>query len=88
MKIAFADPIACDYTIETPYQQPLGGSQSALCYLAEELASQGHEVFLLNNSKTPRISRGVVCLPLPLTNQEKNISIGCSPAPRSPIKHN
>ncbi len=68
MKIAFADPIACDYTIETPYQQPLGGSQSALCYLAEELASQGHEVFLLNNSKTPRISRGVVCLPLPLTN--------------------
>jgi glycosyltransferase involved in cell wall biosynthesis len=68
MKIAFADPIACDYTIETPYQQPLGGSQSALCYLAEELASQGHEVFLLNNSKTPRISRGVVCVPLPLTN--------------------
>ncbi len=68
MKIAFADPIACDYTIETPYQQPLGGSQSALCYLAEELASQGHEVFLLNHSKTPRISRGVLCLPLPLTN--------------------
>lgn len=76
MKIAFADPIACDYTIETPYQKPLGASQSALCYLAEELASQGHEVFLLNNSKTPRISRGLVCLPLPLTNQEKNISIG------------
>ncbi len=83
MKIAFADPIACDYTIETTDQQPLGGSRSALCCLAEELASQGYEVFWLNHSKTPRISRGVVCLPLPLTHEEKSIKYLDWKLPRS-----
>ena len=68
MKIAFGDLFDCDYTIETPYQTPLGGSQSALCYLAEELARQGHEVFLANQTSQPGMWRGVKCLPVPLTN--------------------
>jgi len=64
LHIAFVDFIAWDYTIETAYQRPLGGSQSALCYLAEQLALRGHEVQLINNAAVPGVSRGVVCLPL------------------------
>lgn len=58
------DLIPWDYRIESAYQIPLGGSQSSLCYLAEQLAGQGHEVFLLNNTPSKGLSRGVMCLPL------------------------
>ncbi|MBD2461995.1 tetratricopeptide repeat protein [Oscillatoria sp. FACHB-1407] len=64
MRIAFLDPIPWDYRTETPYQQPLGGSQSAACYLAEALAQAGHTAFLLNNTALTDLSRGVICLPL------------------------
>ncbi len=64
MKIAFADFIAWDYKIDSAYQMALGGSQSALCYLAEGLAQQGHEVFLVNHTSDPGISRNVMCLSL------------------------
>jgi predicted O-linked N-acetylglucosamine transferase (SPINDLY family)/glycosyltransferase involved in cell wall biosynthesis len=64
MRIVFVDPINWDYQIETPYRSPLGGSQSALCYLAEALATQGHDIFLLNSATLAGLSRGVVCLPL------------------------
>ena len=64
MRIAFMDLIPWDYRIESAYQIPLGGSQSSLCYLAEQLAGQGHEVFLLNNTPSKGLSRGVMCLPL------------------------
>ncbi|MEG4007423.1 hypothetical protein QUA41_16185 [Microcoleus sp. Pol11C1] len=50
MKIGFLDTYTWDYNIETPYREPLGGTQSAICYLAEALAAQGNEVFLLNNT--------------------------------------
>jgi glycosyltransferase involved in cell wall biosynthesis len=63
MKIAFLDTMIIDYVIETVYQRPMGGSSSALCYLAEELAKQGQEVFVLNRTTTPGVSRGVTCLP-------------------------
>lgn len=62
MRIAFINLSNWDYTVETPYERPLGGSQSALCYLAEQLAALGHEVSLLNNVTQPRVTRGVqVC---------------------------
>lgn len=63
MKIAFADFTGTDYNVESAYQVPLGGSESACCYLVEALALQGHEVFLLNNSSIAGMSRGVMCLP-------------------------
>jgi tetratricopeptide (TPR) repeat protein len=60
--------LACYYPqpvrTETPYEKPLGGSESALCYLAEALAGQGQEVFLLNAGGAAGLSRGVPCLPL------------------------
>lgn len=64
MKIAFLDFLPWNYKVESAYQVALGGSQSAMCYLAEALAKQGHEVFLLNNTLEAGISRGVTCLPL------------------------
>ena len=64
MRIAFLDPIHWDYKVESAYQKPLGGSQSALCYLAEALAKQKHEVFLLNSTSKAGISLGVMHFPL------------------------
>ena len=58
MRIAFFDAQKLDYTAETPYLRPLGGSQSALCYLAAELARLGHEVAVLNATSTPGCYRG------------------------------
>jgi glycosyltransferase involved in cell wall biosynthesis len=49
VKITFLDPVGWDYNAETPLTQPLGGSQSALCYLATELACQGHEISIVNH---------------------------------------
>ncbi|MBD2125285.1 glycosyltransferase family 4 protein [Microcoleus sp. ZQ-A2] len=70
MRIAFIDPITWEYNIASAYQMPMGGSESALCYLAEALAKQGHQVFLLNNTSVPGKSRGVICLPLNTVPQQ------------------
>ena len=64
MRIAFIDFIKWDYKVESAYKMALGGSESASCYLAEALAKQGHQVFLLNKTSVPGMSRGVICLPL------------------------
>ena len=60
--IAFIDPARGDYTPDTPRLQPLGGSQSALCYLTEKLAAAGLPVTLVNGTRTPGSVRGVRCL--------------------------
>jgi glycosyltransferase involved in cell wall biosynthesis len=59
MHIAFIDPVDWAYTPDTPLERPLGGSQSALCYLASELARRGHMVSLFNGSKTESECRGM-----------------------------
>jgi predicted O-linked N-acetylglucosamine transferase (SPINDLY family)/glycosyltransferase involved in cell wall biosynthesis len=64
-RVLFIDASTGDYAPDTPYQRPLGGSQSALCYLAEQLAENGKDVFLLNRITRPRIVKGAVCLELP-----------------------
>jgi hypothetical protein len=64
MRLLFVDPVPWDYTPDTPYARPLGGSQSALCYLAERFAALGHEVGLLNNAQTCGVVRGVHCFNL------------------------
>ena len=64
MRIAFIDAISWDYVIESAWQTPLGGTQSGLCYLAANLAKQGHEVWLINQCQRPQISRGVSCAPI------------------------
>jgi glycosyltransferase involved in cell wall biosynthesis len=59
MHIVFIDPAGMQYTVETPYERPLGGSQSAVCYLAIELARLGHSVTVLNGNATTSEGRGV-----------------------------
>ena len=48
MKIAVFDN-AWTYTIDTPYEKALGGTQSAIVYFLEEMAIQKHDVYLFNN---------------------------------------
>lgn len=64
-RIAFVDPSTSDYAVDSPYHQPLGGTQSAICYLAEQLAAQGYQVTLLSRNSRPRVSHEVTCLALP-----------------------
>lgn len=62
MNIVFLDLIPWGYDPETPYQRPLGGTQSAVCYLGEALARRGHQVYLVNALARPAQVRGVHCL--------------------------
>jgi len=61
MRIAFIDFIDWDYHVATPLERPLGGSQSAMCYLAAALAKAGHEVTTLTNTSRERVAEGVAC---------------------------
>ena len=49
MKIAVFDT-CWEYTLDTPYEKPLGGTQSAICYFLEEMALRGHEAYIFNKS--------------------------------------
>lgn len=62
MRLMFVDSINWDYSVASVYEGPLGGSQSALCLLAESLAHRGHEVSTLTNTSRPGPCRGVICL--------------------------
>lgn len=62
MRIAFVDASPADYNVTSPYNIPLGGSHSAVCYLAAALAKQGHEVALFNHTSQPGHYLGVDCL--------------------------
>ena len=59
MRILFIDPSRLQYTVDTPYERPLGGSQSSLCYLAVELAQLGHSITIVNAVTAEAESRGV-----------------------------
>ena len=61
MRIVFYDRTPVDYSAETPFRAPLGGSESALCYLSIELARLGHQVELISNISAPARYRGVEC---------------------------
>ncbi len=70
MRLLLIDPSAWNYNVESVYQQPLGGSQSALCYLGEAMARRGHQVTLLTNTTQPGLCRGVCCLAISTTTPE------------------
>ena len=61
MKLAFVNPnLAHDYSVDTPFEAPLPGSESAQVYLAVELARRGHEVAVFTGANGPaRHTRGV-----------------------------
>jgi protein O-GlcNAc transferase len=64
MRIAFTDFTDADYTVATPLVQPLGGTQSAACYLCRRLAEMGHQIFLVNRTSTPGVFERVEHLKL------------------------
>jgi glycosyltransferase involved in cell wall biosynthesis len=61
-RVAFLDRIDWDYRSDTPLTRPLGGSQSALCYLASALADAGHEVRMVTMTRSPGRVGNVDCL--------------------------
>ena len=64
MRIAFFDSISWEYSVDTAWTTPLGGTQSGVCYLAAALAELGHDVFLINTSSEAHRSHGVQVLPI------------------------
>jgi glycosyltransferase involved in cell wall biosynthesis len=59
MKIGFIDLSEIKFTARTPFEEPLGGMQSALVYLSCELVKQGHEVVIINRSESNELFQGV-----------------------------
>jgi glycosyltransferase involved in cell wall biosynthesis len=61
MKILFVNLSGLCFTVATPDNEPLGGTESALCYLARQLAQKGHEVTVVTRSPpgTPETILGV-----------------------------
>ncbi|MBW8883705.1 MAG: glycosyltransferase family 4 protein [Planctomycetia bacterium] len=62
MNWVFLDLSGWDYDVRTPLARPMGGSQSALCYLATALARRGEHVTTLTGIQQPRTVDGVQCL--------------------------
>jgi predicted O-linked N-acetylglucosamine transferase (SPINDLY family) len=62
MRIGLADFSRWDFHAQSVDWAPMGGSQSAACYLSRALARRGHEVFLLSGVSAPGRYDGVNCL--------------------------
>lgn len=63
LSIAFVDFQPRRYDVETARHEPLGGSESALCYLAVELAKRGHRIAIFNNPPAAGVVAGVQMVP-------------------------
>jgi len=61
MRIGFADFTGWDYHVASVETAPLGGSQSASCYLARAMARQGHQVLFVSSVSAPGNYLGVEC---------------------------
>lgn len=62
--IFFVDYSGWDYNVDAPTVRPLGGSQSAMCYLAVELAKLGNDVTVVTGTMKPGRVLGVECASL------------------------
>jgi len=62
MRIAFADFCNWDFHVQSVDSTPMGGSQSAACYLARSLSKMGHDVFFITSLSVPGVYDGVTCL--------------------------
>lgn len=69
MRIALIDFMGYRYDAGTPEREPIGGSQSAVCYLARALVAQGCAVTLFNGSPEPGESHGIPVRPVEETVQ-------------------
>jgi len=62
MKWCFLDGSPLDYRVGSPAEKPLGGSQSALSYLAATLAALGESVTTVTQTSEAGVYAGVKCL--------------------------
>lgn len=76
MHLAFVD-IAYGYTADRPEtDEPLGGTTSAVCFLARELVKKGITCTFFNMIKAPASAHGITSLPLQnLVDERSNPSI-------------
>jgi len=61
MHIVFIDLVPWPYHIDAPFTRPIGGTQSAVCYLMMALAARGARVSFINNAE-PHTHAGVTAL--------------------------
>jgi tetratricopeptide (TPR) repeat protein len=59
LTIVFYQPLSIEFDGHTPRTRGLGGTESAIVYLAEALAAQGHRCIVLNNCAAPIAVSGV-----------------------------
>ncbi len=64
MKILFACLTPVTFDAGTPEREPLGGTESCVCYLARQLAANGHEVSLMTRDAPVSMVMGVRHLPV------------------------
>lgn len=62
MKIALFDS-EHSYNLDTPYNEPLGGTESAIVYFLEEMKTRDHDVYLFNKCDKIDNCRGVIQVP-------------------------
>ncbi len=86
MNWVFLDFVRIDYDVGTPEERPLGGSQSAMAYLALALARRGLRVTTLTGTSKPRDYRNVRCLRIDdipaevFSPQDTVVVVNCGPA--------
>jgi glycosyltransferase involved in cell wall biosynthesis len=62
MRIVFADFFGLRFDACTVDHEPLGGTESAICYLSRALARLGHEVYISASVPTDGVYDGVTCV--------------------------
>ncbi len=72
MKLLLVNLSMLNFDVLTPEREPLGGSESCVCYLARQMAKQGHEVSLMARlpPDTPTVVAGVRHFPVLLARDQ------------------
>jgi len=52
------------YSLNTPYEEPLGGTQSAICFFLEQMSIRGHQTYLFNKINQISNIRNVIHVPV------------------------
>jgi hypothetical protein len=71
LSICFIDTLGLVYTGDTVYKRGLGGSESAVIYLGEELTKLGFKVTVYNHCEKEGVYAGVEYIDLDKIREEK-----------------
>ena len=71
IKLLFIDIMNIKYTLNTPYEKPLGGTQSCLCYFLKELSKyEIFDLYLMNHNTFETNYYNVKTIPIKEINKE------------------